>query len=34
MAGDKWPKMTSLRSDVGDNWFASFDTEEQTKTGS
>jgi len=32
ITGDKWPKIVSLRSDVGDNWFVSFETEEHTKT--
>jgi len=32
ITGDKWPKMVGLRSDVGDNWFVSFETEDQTKT--
>ena len=31
ITGDKWPKIVSLRSDVGDNWFVSFETEDQTK---
>jgi hypothetical protein len=32
ISGGKWPKIMSLRSDVGDNWFVSFETEEETKT--
>ena len=32
ISGDKWPKIVSLRSDVGDNWFVSFETEDETKT--
>ena len=32
ITGDKWPKIVSLRSDVGDNWFVSFETEDQTKS--
>eukprot|EP00287_Rhodomonas_sp_CCMP768_P015672 CAMPEP_0196757842 /NCGR_PEP_ID=MMETSP1091-20130531/103870_1 /TAXON_ID=302021 /ORGANISM="Rhodomonas sp., Strain CCMP768" /LENGTH=458 /DNA_ID=CAMNT_0042106627 /DNA_START=209 /DNA_END=1585 /DNA_ORIENTATION=- len=31
LADDKCPKVLALRSDVGDNWFAQFETEEATK---
>jgi len=31
LSGDGCPKVLALRSDVGDNWFASFETEETTK---
>ncbi len=30
--GAKIPKILNLRSDVGNNWFATFETEEATKT--
>ena len=29
--GAKVPKILNLRSDVGNNWFATFETEEATK---
>jgi len=31
LADDKCPKVLALRSDVGDNWFAQFETEDATK---
>uniref|UniRef100_A0A7S4NYQ7 HTH La-type RNA-binding domain-containing protein n=1 Tax=Guillardia theta TaxID=55529 RepID=A0A7S4NYQ7_GUITH len=32
ITGDKWPKIVNVRSDVGDNWFVSYETEECTKS--